>query len=195
MAESGRSLPLGPEPTLSWERSELGRLPSIAPVLFGSSIVQRLFDDPEVRSDYGETWRPAVDALWRWASGDTTAFYDISKAVADYLVSPFHHCKGQDGPTDADTSCVAATLYRAASMLFGGADGAVLAARVAVDAAMEAAELRSGQLLQLGDLNTADEVQRELRLQVDALRLITEEADGLRRGRASEPLLRVLGRR
>ncbi len=158
------SRPLDPEATFSWQRSELGRLPSLAPVVFGSSIAQRLVDDPAIRTEYAETWRPTLDALWRWASGDSAAFYDISKALADYLVSPFNHCEGQDGPSDADTPSVSAILYTAASMLFGGADGAILAARVAVDAAMETAEGRTGELLELEVLNTISEVQTELEL-------------------------------
>ena len=151
-------------------------------------------DDPAIRTEYAETWRPALDALWHWASGDRAAFYDISKALADYLVSPFNHCEGQDAPNDADTPPVSAILYTAASMLFGGADGAILAARIAVDAAMEAAERRTGELLALEVLNTISEVQTELEFQNEALRLIAGADAELRRGTASDALLRLLGR-
>jgi len=59
----------------------------------------------------------------------------------------------------------------------------------------EAAEGRTGELLELEVLNTISEVQTELELQNQALRLIAVANAELRQGRASDALLRALGRR
>jgi hypothetical protein len=65
--------------------AELSKLPALARAAFATSIAQRVFDDCERSSDYGEKWRLHIAALWRAVDDEPGAFREVSDAVAELL--------------------------------------------------------------------------------------------------------------
>jgi hypothetical protein len=90
---------------------------------------------PAERQPYPCAWRGALDAVWRGLAGDRAAFGEVSRAIAEFYLSPYHHADGSGGPDDACDDGVAATLYAAQCYLYGCVDFAVWAAACGYDAA------------------------------------------------------------
>ncbi|MGH3647636.1 MAG: hypothetical protein ACRDTM_10755 [Micromonosporaceae bacterium] len=107
---------------------------------FSAAIAERLMRShetlpPNERPEYACGWRTALDAIWRGLAGDRTAFGAVSRALAEFYLSPYHHDDGDDGPSDASDDGVAATLYTAQCYLYGCVDFALWSAACGYDAA------------------------------------------------------------
>jgi hypothetical protein len=107
---------------------------------FAAAAAERLIRAHEIkpsqeRPAYPCTWRAALDAIWRGLAGDRDAFREVSRAIAEFYLSPYHHDDGADGPDDASDDGVAATLYAAQCYLYGCVDFAMWAAACGYDAA------------------------------------------------------------
>ena len=99
-------------------RELLEHLPAEGLVLFATATAERLMRAHEAlpedeQAAYTLGWRPVLDRIWEWASGDRRAYDDVSRAVAEYLVSPQNHVDGQDGPSEADEDAAAAAIAAA----------------------------------------------------------------------------------
>lgn len=108
-------------------------------VMFAAAAAQRAFAwhdalPAEERRAYSETWRPVLEAVWAYVAGDADQFDVLSAALARFYLSPQHHNQGQDGPSDADTDEVAATIYAAECALHGMTEFALGAASRALEA-------------------------------------------------------------
>ena len=90
---------------------------------------------PGERQPYPCAWRGVLDALWRGLAGDRGGFREVSRGIAEFYLSPYHHADGSHGPSEACDDGVAATLYAAQCYLYGCVDFAVWAAACAYDAA------------------------------------------------------------
>jgi hypothetical protein len=73
--------------------------------------------------------------IWAGLGGDTGAFSEVSRLIAEFYLSPYHHEDGADGPADAADDAVAATLYAAQCYLYGCVDFAMWSAACGYDAA------------------------------------------------------------
>jgi hypothetical protein len=107
---------------------------------FAAAVAERLIRAHEIRppaerKPYPCGWRAALDAVWRGLAADRTAFQDVSRAVAEFYLSPYHHADGPGGPSEARDDGVAATLYAAQCYLYGCVDFAAWAGACGYDAA------------------------------------------------------------
>lgn len=73
------------------------------------------------------TWRSHLGLVWEFLTGDRSRHYDLSRAVADFLVSPLNHIEGQDGPDDFDRPQTVAAYSAALAAINGGVDLATTA--------------------------------------------------------------------
>ncbi|MQA25245.1 MAG: hypothetical protein GEU94_07200 [Micromonosporaceae bacterium] len=90
---------------------------------------------PKERRAYPCAWRAMLDAVWSGLAGDPGAFREVSRLIAEFYLSPYHHDNGADGPDDATDDAVAATLYAAQCHLHGCVDFAMWSAACGYDAA------------------------------------------------------------
>jgi len=118
------------------------------------------------RRAYSWTWRPVLESIWSYAAGNDDAWYPISHALGNYLLSPQNHIDGQEGPNDADQDEVAATIFAACAVTHGLAGFAELAASRATDAI-------DNRWYGIDDDRLAREVELETQRQFAALELIT----------------------
>jgi len=107
---------------------------------FAAAVAERLIRahetrPPAEREPYPCGWRAALDTVWRGLAGDPAAFQDVSRAIAEFYLSPYHHADGPRGPSEACDDGVAATLYTAQCYLYGCVDFALWAAACGYDAA------------------------------------------------------------
>ncbi|MGH3734707.1 MAG: hypothetical protein ACRDT6_03650 [Micromonosporaceae bacterium] len=107
---------------------------------FAAAVGERLLRahetrPPKERLAYPCGWRTALEAIWRGLGGDGTAFGAVSRAVAEFYLSPYHHDDGPDGPPEASDDAVAAVLYATQCYLYGCVDFAVWSAACGYDAA------------------------------------------------------------
>ena len=140
-------------------------------ILYAVAPAQRLMDSHDARPaseqhPYSRTWRPVLGSIWSYAAGNDEAWYPISHALGNFLLSPQNHIDGQDGPDDADQDEVAATIFAANAVLHGLVGFAELAAMRATDAIDNRWYGTDDELL-------AREVERETQRQVAALELIS----------------------
>lgn len=89
----------------------------------------RYADDlPEYWNDVGGLWRQHLGHVWRFLGGDVNEHYYLSRALAEFLVSPLNHVEGQDGPSDFDRPWTVATYAAVTSAVAWGVDFATIAA-------------------------------------------------------------------
>ena len=65
-------------------------------------------------------WSEHLDAVWAFLGGDASQHYTLSKAIADFLLSPLNHNEGQDGPDDFDRPQTVASYSAALSAITWG---------------------------------------------------------------------------
>jgi hypothetical protein len=140
---------------------------------------------PQERQGYPCAWRTALDAIWRGLAGDPAGFGQVSRAIAEFYLSPYHHDHGADGPGDAADDGVAATLYAAQCYLYGCVDFAIWAAACGYDAAATvAAADRSWAHRRPGDVDphtwqlAHPALQAELERQLEDLELLDDLPSG-----------------
>lgn len=158
--------------------AELAGLPTWARhrgiILYAVAPAQRLmvWHDALPKSEqrpYSSSWRPVLESIWSYAAGNDEAWYPISHAIGEYLLSPQNHIDGQDGPDDGDQDEVAATTFAANAVLHGLVGFAELAAGRATDAI-------DNRWYGVDNDRLAAEVERETHRQRVALELILAAA-------------------
>ena len=80
---------------------------------------------PDLQNETSVLWRSHLARLWEFLAGDHTQHAALSRAVADFLVSPLNHMAGQDGPDDFDRPQTIASFSAVVSAIAGGVDLAV----------------------------------------------------------------------
>lgn len=157
---------------------------------FAAAVAERLIRAHEIRppaerEPYPCAWRDALDAIWRGLAGDRGAFREVSRAIAKFYLSPYHHADGPSGPADACDDGVAATLYAAQCYLYGCVDFAVWAAACGYDAAaMVAAGDKSWPHRRPSETDphtwrlAHPALQAELERQLEDLELLAGDGDG-----------------
>lgn len=122
-------------------RRELSTLPprwqTPGCVLFAAAAAERLFRwydarPADERRPYSLTWRPVLEAVWAYGSGDEGAYEAVSRGLGEFYLSPYSN-NGQDGPDDLDQDEAAATYFAASCVVHGLVDFALLAASRATD--------------------------------------------------------------
>lgn len=156
---------------------------------FAAAVAERLVRahetrPPKERLAYPCGWRTALDAIWRGLAGDRTAFGAVSRALAEFYLSPYHHADGDDGPSEAADDGVAATLYAAQCYLYGCVDFALWAAACGYDAAATvAAGDESWSHRRPAELNphtwqlAHPALQAELERQLEELELLADQRE------------------
>lgn len=144
-----------------------------AVILYAAAAAERLqrwHDGLPVneRVAYGATWRPVLDAIWMYATGENEAYYPIAHALGSFYLA---RRSGQDGPDDADRHEVAAVYYAANAVLHGCVDFALWAANRATDAI-------DNQWFDLDEGRLLDEITFEVERQRADLRRIADAAAG-----------------
>jgi hypothetical protein len=95
----------------------------------------RLTDSlPEWQNETSGLWRMHLQQVWQFLAGDRSQHGAISRAVADYLISPLNHNDGQDGPDDFDRPQTVAAYSAALAAIAWGVDFAVTAIMQIFDA-------------------------------------------------------------
>lgn len=90
--------------------------------------VYRLTDQlPGCQNETSAMWRSTLQHVWEFLEGDRSQHYVLSRAVADYLISPLNHNEGQDGPDDFDRPQTVASYSAALSAVAWGVDLALTA--------------------------------------------------------------------
>jgi hypothetical protein len=117
----------------------------------------RLTDQlPHWQNETSGVWRTNLEHVWEFLAGDQSQHYTLSRAIAQYLVSPLNHNEGQGGPDDFDRPQTVAAYSAALSAIAWGVDFAVSA----VAQIFEAIDLKYD-----GDSDSDErwtEVQREI---------------------------------
>lgn len=111
---------------------------------------------PDLQNETSGLWRLNLEQVWAFLAGDRSQHYALSRAVADYLVSPLNHIAGQDGPDDFDHPQTVAAYSAALSAIAWGVDFAL----TAIAQIFEAIDLKYE-----GDHNHEErwsEIQREI---------------------------------
>ena len=94
----------------------------------GAQETYRLTDQmPEWQNETSGLWRTNLERVWEFLAGDRSQHYALSRAVAEYLLSPLNHNEGQDGPDDFDRPQTVAAYSAALSAIAWGVDFAVTA--------------------------------------------------------------------
>lgn len=156
---------------------------------FAAAVAERLVRahetrPPKERLAYPCGWRAALDAIWRGLAGDRTAFDAVSRTIAEFYLSRYHHDDGPDGPSEAADDGVAATLYAAQCYLYGCVDFALWSAACGYDAAATvAATDESWSHRRPAELNphtwqlAHPALQAELERQLEDLELLGEQRE------------------
>jgi hypothetical protein len=119
-----------------WARAELYRVrpggwradATTALAASAAEETYRLTDDlPAWQNETSASWRTELQHVWDFLAGDRSAHYALSRAVADYLISPLNHNEGQDGADDFDRPQTVASYSAALSVIAGGVDFAITA--------------------------------------------------------------------
>lgn len=92
---------------------------------------------PDMQNETSAVWRNVLKQVWAFLEGDESQHDSLSRAVADFLLSPLNHNQGQDGPDDFDRPQIVAAYSSALSAITWGVDFAV----TAVDQIFEAIDL------------------------------------------------------
>jgi len=94
---------------------------------------------PQWQNDTSAIWRSHLDDAWAYLDGDTERYYAMSRAVAEFLLSPLNHIEGQDGPDDFDRPQTIAAYCAVTAAVIGVGD--VDNATQAVNQVFEALDL------------------------------------------------------
>lgn len=89
---------------------------------------------PEWQNAASALWRTNLEHVWALLAGDRTEHYALSRAVAEYLLSPLNHNEGQDGPDDFDRPQTVAAYSAALAAIAWGVDFAITAIMQIFDA-------------------------------------------------------------
>jgi hypothetical protein len=95
---------------------------------------------PEYWNETSQLWKDHLDHVWQFLAGDVSKHYHLSRALAEYLMSPLNHIDGQDGPNDFDRPWTIAAYSAVNSVVVWGVDFAT----VAVEQVFECIDLRYG---------------------------------------------------
>lgn len=95
---------------------------------------------PDWWNETSAEWREYLRHVWAFLEGDASEHYTLSRALANFLLSPLNHNEGQDGPDDFDRPWTVASYSAVASAVMWGVDFAV----VAVDQIFECIDLKYG---------------------------------------------------
>ncbi|MGH3655133.1 MAG: hypothetical protein ACRDUA_00600 [Micromonosporaceae bacterium] len=156
---------------------------------FAAAVAERLVRAHEIRPPaerkaYPCQWRGCLESVWRGLAGAPASFGQVSRAIAEFYLSPYHHNDGLDGPAEATDDGVAATLYAAECFLYGCVDFALWAAACGYDAAAtEAAADASWGHRRPPDVNphtwqlAHPALQAELERQLEDLELLAGEGE------------------
>jgi hypothetical protein len=126
-----------------WVRNELygvragGRraLATTAVAAAAAEEAYRLMDPMgDWQNEASVLWRDHLRHVWAFLAGDSSQHYVLSRAIADFLVSPLNHNEGQDGPDDFDRPQTAASYSAALSAVTWGVDFAETAVMQVFDA-------------------------------------------------------------
>ena len=82
---------------------------------------------PEWQNATSDLWRTNLERVWEFLAGNRSQHYTLSRAVADFQVSPLNHTEGQDGPDDFDRPQTVAAYSAALAAIAWGVDFAVTA--------------------------------------------------------------------
>lgn len=122
---------------------------------------------PDWRNETSAQWRTNLEHVWEFLAGDRSQHYTLSRAVAEYLLSPLNHNEGQDGPGDFDRPQTVAAYSAALSIVAWGVDFAV----TAIMQIFEAIDLKYD-----GDHDAEErwaDVQREIEFVRDVVTIVT----------------------
>jgi hypothetical protein len=89
---------------------------------------------PEWQNETSAIWRSNLQHVWVFLSGDRSQHYPLSRAIADFLLSPLNHNEGQHGPNDFDRPQTVASYSAALSAIAWGVDFGVTAVMQIFDA-------------------------------------------------------------
>lgn len=89
---------------------------------------------PEWQNETSAMWRSTLQHVWAFLGGDRSQHYPLSRAIADFLLSPLNHNEGQDGPNDFDRPQTVASYSAALSAIAWGVDFGVTAVMQIFDA-------------------------------------------------------------
>jgi hypothetical protein len=126
-----------------WVRSELygvrpGARRALAITAVAAAAAEGAFRLTDQMADWqNETsrlWRDHLRHVWAFLAGDSSQHYSLSRAIADFLVSPLNHNEGQDGPDDFDRPQTVASYSAALSAVTWGVDFAETAVMQIFDA-------------------------------------------------------------
>jgi len=126
-----------------WVRTELyrvreGRLRADVTIAVAAAAAEetyRITDRlPEWRNVTSVMWRSNLQHVWAFLAGDTSRHYPLSRAIAEFLLSPLNHNEGQDGPDDFDRPQTVASYSAALSAIAWGVDFGVTAVMQIFDA-------------------------------------------------------------
>jgi len=160
-----------------WVRTALYRVPegraradattAVAAAAAGEThrITDRL---PEWQNETSAIWRSNLQHVWAFLGGDRSQHYPLSRAIADFLLSPLNHNEGQDGPNDFDRPQTVASYSAALSAVAWGVDFGVTAVMQVFDAID----------LKYDDGGDADERWAEVRREIEFVRRTVKTAIG-----------------
>lgn len=89
---------------------------------------------PEWQNETSALWRSNLQYVWAFLGGDRSQHYPLSRAIADFLLSPLNHNEGQDEPDDFDRPQTVASYSAALSAIAWGVDFGVTAVMQIFDA-------------------------------------------------------------
>jgi hypothetical protein len=139
---------------------------------------------PEWQNETSDIWRSNLQKVWVFLGGDRSQHYAISRAVADFLLSPLNHNEGQDGPDDFDRPQTVASYSAVLSVLAWGVDFGV----TAVTQIFDAIDLKY-------DTNYPDErwaeIQREIQFIRRIVSTVVSATKGYRQGFTVEVLATI----
>jgi hypothetical protein len=122
---------------------------------------------PEWQNETSAMWRSNLQHVWAFLGGDRSQHYPLSRAIADFLLSPLNHNEGQDGPNDFDRPQTVASYSAALSAIAGGVDFGV----TAVMQIFDAIDLKYGD-------DDSDERWAEVQRQIEFVRRIAKTVIG-----------------
>lgn len=77
---------------------------------------------PEYWNETSRLWQAHLDHVWQVLAGEVSEHYYLSRALAEYLMSPLNHIDGQDGPDDFDRPWTIAAYAAVNSVVVWGVD-------------------------------------------------------------------------
>jgi len=140
---------------------------------------------PEWQNETSAMWRRNLEHVWAFLGGDRSRHYPLSRAIAEFLLSPLNHNEGQDGPNDFDRPQTVASYSAVLSTIASGVDFGVTAVMQIFDAID----------LKYDSDDDSDErwaeVQREIRFVRRIVRTVIEAASMDRQDFAADILVSI----